>query len=129
VRTRVEHHQLEDQALVLLRVCPLGDRRASGVHALGEVVTDTLELAQIEHARLGGRASRLLEPAHRIGGDEGVGKLALESGDLPAQRASRCALRKPILVLDGAKYGRRVRDRDLRSVVRPPEKLHCSLLY
>jgi len=108
VGARVQQHELEHQALALLQIGPLGDRLPGSAHALGELVTHTLELAEIEQAWLAGRAVWLLESTHRIGGDERVGELALKPGDLRAQRAPGCALNPLSLARFTAKRGRRI---------------------
>jgi len=48
VGTRIHQHELEHQALALLHIGALGDHLPSSAHALGQLVTDTLELAEIE---------------------------------------------------------------------------------
>jgi hypothetical protein len=56
------------------------------VQPLGELVTHQLQLPEAEHPRLGVDRHRLVEAAHRIGGHEGMGQVALESGDLGPER-------------------------------------------
>jgi len=85
---RLEQHPLQADAVGLLEVGLAGDRDASGVQALGQLVARLLQLAEAEDPRSGPRALRgRLQPAHRKRGDERVGQLTLEPLDLPSQRA------------------------------------------
>jgi len=80
------------------------------VQPLRQLVADLLELPQIEQARLGGYATRWLQPAHWPGGHEGVRKLPLELRDLSPQGAASGTLG----VLDRDRPNRR--RKHLRSV-------------
>jgi len=74
---------------VLLHVCSAGQIPAGLPQANGEVVAQRLELAQAEQARAsGGRHVHGYSPAWERA-DQRVGELALEPGDLSAQRPSR----------------------------------------
>jgi hypothetical protein len=95
---RVQQHALEGQPLLSLLVGLLGDPHARGVEALGQLVARHLQLSQIEHPRLGEPGRGLREPAHRVGGHEGVGQLALQAGDLGPQGAAG----RPLGLLGGA---------------------------
>ena len=85
---------------------------------LGEVVAHTLELAEREQARAAAAAHRPVDAGARVGGDEGLGELALELGDLVAQRAARRRARRPRRRSRPARSGRG-RDRLF-------EKLHVT---
>jgi hypothetical protein len=58
------------------------------VQPLRELIADSLELPQIEQARLGGHASVCFQATHRPGGHERVRELALEFRDLPSEGAA-----------------------------------------
>jgi hypothetical protein len=88
VAAGVEPHALEQHAVALLEVRPLGDRGAGAVQALGEVVAQALQLAEAEQARAAATGDRPVGVRPRVGGEEGGGQLALELGDLVAERAT-----------------------------------------
>jgi hypothetical protein len=88
----LEQHTLEEEAVGGLLLAALRDRDPGASHAVGEVVTDALELLEVDQARLGRGVGRKPETAHGKGGDEGVGELSLKLGDLTAQRPARVAL-------------------------------------
>jgi hypothetical protein len=90
VGPRVEQHLLERYPAHGLLIGSSGDRHAGGLDARRELIPDALELAQVQQSRRRARARGLLiEPAHREGGHERIGELALEPVDLRPQRASR----------------------------------------
>jgi hypothetical protein len=87
VRAGIEQHALQRQSLLGLLIGPLGNRHPGAVKALGELVADQLEVAEVEHPGLGVHGLRLIEAAHRVSGHEGVGELSLQPSDLSPQRA------------------------------------------
>ena len=88
----LEHHALEQQAVLLLDLGAFADRPAGGVDPLREVVANLLQVSQAEHPRTAVRRHREIDPGAWIGGDKSVGELALERGDLLAQGPSRRSL-------------------------------------
>jgi hypothetical protein len=92
VPARLEQHPLQSEPLLRLLVGALRDPHPGAVHALGELVANCLELSQVEQPGLGGHGNGLREPAHRKGGHERVGQLALQPRDLSTQRPASGAL-------------------------------------
>jgi len=89
-------HPLDELAVLVLESLPLPQSTLRLGDAVGEAVTDCLQLAQVEHPRRGGKR---LDPVRDLGVAEAVaeagGKLGLEPGDLPPQLQARPALVDP----------------------------------
>jgi hypothetical protein len=85
----VEHHPLDQAAILLLLRGALREIALHPAQAGREVVAHALQLAQGEHARPGHGGHRPVQAGARIGRGEGLGELALEAGDLLAQRPAR----------------------------------------
>jgi hypothetical protein len=86
----LQQHLLEIETVGGLHIRALADRHARGAEALRKIVPDPLELAKPEQPWIaGGRGRGLVKAAHRIGGDERIGELALDPRDLLPQRPSR----------------------------------------
>ena len=92
VAAGLEAHAFEQDAIALLELGALGDRRTRAAQAPGQIVAEALQLAQAQQPRAGAAGHRPFRVGARIGGEEGGGQLALELGDLLAQGASRRAL-------------------------------------
>ncbi|MBA2566209.1 MAG: hypothetical protein H0V08_00190 [Thermoleophilaceae bacterium] len=75
VRLGVEHHRLDAGAVSLLDVSAIRQRAAVFLQALGEVVSDLLELLEGEDARAAVRAHLPLEAGARVGRAEQRGEL------------------------------------------------------
>jgi hypothetical protein len=124
VLARLQQHLLEIQTVGCLNVGALGDRHPRGPQPLGELVADTLELAQVEYP---GIPASLLDPftesAPREGGHERICELALELRDLRPQGAPR----RQLVALGDFRLQDRKRDGvyPLRLLL---EEIHCSLL-
>jgi hypothetical protein len=119
VGPRVEQHPLEPQTVGLVFVSPVRDLHPGGAEPLGELVPHALEFAQVEQPRLGGRRLAMeIELAHGEGSQESIRQLALERGDLAAQRPAGGPL-------GGSRRHLRWRD-DGISVIQ--QELHNSLL-
>jgi hypothetical protein len=88
----VEHHALDQSPVFLLACRSLGEVGADRAQPLGEVVANALELSEAEDARTGEPGDRPLESVAGVGGGEHLGQLALELGDLVAQRPARGTL-------------------------------------
>jgi hypothetical protein len=113
-----QQHVLETQPVRGLHLCAVGNRQARGTKSFREVIAHALQLAEIEQSRVAPRlGGTVMESSHRVGGDECVGELPLESGNLRAERAPRGELALLSLRLtDGAS--------DLALVALPVQELH-----
>lgn len=83
---------LDPLTVLLLDPGPVAEPAAVVVEALGEVVSQHLELAQRQDARAAAGGDPPLEPLARIRGAEESGEVGLEPGDLVEQRAPCGAL-------------------------------------
>lgn len=92
VFARFEQHAFKRNAVGSLNLSALRDRHPCLAQALCQLVPCALERPQIEHPRLGGALGGRMDAAHSVGGHERVRKLALEAGNLVAQRAARRSL-------------------------------------
>ena len=80
-----------------MNLSALGDRDPCLAQALGQFVPYALERAQVEHTRLRGALGGRLDATHPGGSNECFRQLALEVGNLMAQRAAR----RPLVELLG----------------------------
>ena len=90
---RVKEHPLELEAVGCLDVGALGDRHPRPAQPVGQLVTNLLELSEVEQPRIGAAGTgAVLETTHRVGGQEGLRELMLDPGDLISQRTPRSQL-------------------------------------
>jgi hypothetical protein len=116
----VEQHAFQGQPLLGLLIGLLGDPHAGSGEPLSQLVPDQLKLSQVKHPRLGEPLRWQLQATHGIGGDEGVGQLALQTGDLAPEAPPSGALSRLADALAQRWGWTRMR-------VRPGlGKLHCS---
>jgi len=81
-----QEHLLDQQARRLLALGLRGEVAAQRPQPVGELVAQRLEVAQPEHARTGAARRHRRRGDLRVGGADGGAHLALETGDLVAQR-------------------------------------------
>ena len=80
-----------------MNLSALGDGDACLAQTLRQLVSYALERTQVEHARLRGALGGRLNATHPGGSHKCFRKLALEAGNLMAQRAAR----RPLVELLG----------------------------
>jgi hypothetical protein len=86
---RFEVHRLQQRPRLALAGGTHGERGLGRVQAGGEVVAQHLELAQVQQARTAAARNGDVDRVRGEAGDERGGEVALEPGDLVAQRAAR----------------------------------------
>jgi hypothetical protein len=89
---RLEHHLLDQPAVLLLDVGAVAERAACVGDPVGQVVAELLELAQRQQARTAAGGDGELEALARPGGAEELRQLVLEASDLTQQRPPGGAL-------------------------------------
>jgi hypothetical protein len=94
IRGGIEQHALQGQPLLSLLLGLLGDPHPRRGETLGQLVANPLQLPKIKQSRLGEALRWPLEPAHRVGGDERLGQLALQPRDLGPEAAPGSLLRR-----------------------------------
>jgi hypothetical protein len=88
----LQQHALQQYAVGVLNLGAPGDRDPRRAQALGELVSHPLELIEVEQAWPPALGARELDAAEAVGGQKGIGELALEPRDLLGQRATRGSL-------------------------------------
>ena len=74
----LHQHALEIQAVGGLYLSALGDRHSRGADALGKLVANPFQLAEVKHSGIARRSDQgLVQPTDRIRRDEGVRQLSL----------------------------------------------------